>query len=313
MNQEQPPAAPSRSLIIARRVLNWLPVAIVIGAVAYSLYAYIYVTCLTLVEEISKQVVFISGYFLFLGLFSWSYTATIFTKVPPIPPRFYLDYTAWQRINKTPPKADDRKSALNTEVALAAQTLGIRERSHAADESWPCRIRFCENSRHIKPDRTRFCSACGKCVAKFDHHCPWVNNCVFYGNYKFFVLFLFYGSLFGIWCGFTGLPYFIAFWSDESLSSIHAVIFTVLTFFFTFMIGGLFCLHFFLLMKNRTTVEMSRAPVFETGADRNGYNLGAGENFHQVFGDRPVLWLFPVCSSQGDGFYFPRNERVMQV
>lgn len=73
-------------------------------------------------------------------------------------------------------------------------------------------IRWCEKCRHIKPDRAHHCSVCGECILKMDHHCPWVNNCVCFTNYKFFILFLGYSLIYCIYISLTSLQYFIAFW-----------------------------------------------------------------------------------------------------
>lgn len=73
-------------------------------------------------------------------------------------------------------------------------------------------IRFCERCVLIKPDRAHHCSVCGTCVLKMDHHCPWVNNCVGFHNYKFFMLFLAYALLYCMFIVGTTLQYFIRFW-----------------------------------------------------------------------------------------------------
>ncbi|CAK84652.1 unnamed protein product (macronuclear) [Paramecium tetraurelia] len=51
-------------------------------------------------------------------------------------------------------------------------------------------INICPDCWVIKPLRSKHCEFCKKCVVVYDHHCPWINNCVGAKNLIYFYIYL---------------------------------------------------------------------------------------------------------------------------
>jgi hypothetical protein len=122
--------------------------------------------------------------------------------------------------------------------------------------------RFCKKCQARKPDRTHHCSTCRKCVLKMDHHCPWLATCVGLRNYKAFLLFCIYTTLF-CWICFALSASFlyneISSIAQEQFGSgflsINMVLLAVLAGILGLVLSGFTGWHISLAIRNQTTIE----------------------------------------------------------
>ena len=61
------------------------------------------------------------------------------------------------------------------------------------------RRRYCELCRIEQPYRTKHCSQCEACVAKYDHHCFWIGGCVGELNLRKFFTMLVVQNITYVW------------------------------------------------------------------------------------------------------------------
>eukprot|EP01127_Copromyxa_protea_P016519 TRINITY_DN4921_c0_g1_i2.p1 TRINITY_DN4921_c0_g1~~TRINITY_DN4921_c0_g1_i2.p1 ORF type:complete len:551 (+),score=75.53 TRINITY_DN4921_c0_g1_i2:37-1689(+) len=59
---------------------------------------------------------------------------------------------------------------------------------------------FCASCLIMKPIRSKHSPALGRCIARMDHYCLWINNVVGVNNHRVFVLWLFLTAVSVIWC-----------------------------------------------------------------------------------------------------------------
>ncbi|KAK3316043.1 DHHC palmitoyltransferase-domain-containing protein [Apodospora peruviana] len=63
----------------------------------------------------------------------------------------------------------------------------------------------CSTCRLLKPARSKHCSVCKRCIAKCDHHCIFINNCVGARNQRWFILLLLSTAVLTLYGGILGI------------------------------------------------------------------------------------------------------------
>eukprot|EP01103_Thecamoeba_quadrilineata_P019552 TRINITY_DN796_c0_g1_i1.p1 TRINITY_DN796_c0_g1~~TRINITY_DN796_c0_g1_i1.p1 ORF type:complete len:288 (-),score=-0.97 TRINITY_DN796_c0_g1_i1:96-959(-) len=252
------------------KIIGFIPVLLVFLIFGYIYFAFVFSiwsieTHLNTCQEI-ERIIGLVFFHIFMILALVSYIRTVFTDPGRVPPSYSPDIE-----------------------------LGR-----------PSEYKTCRKCQALKPPRAHHCSTCGRCVLRMDHHCPWVNNCVGWRNHKFFVLFL-------IWTAMTSCVVFGFTLLRLSEVGFHWVI--DINFLITVLVSGTFGValllfsfqHLWLVRNNFTTLEVISASdccSICSETVRSPYNMGHQRNFSQIFGERPLLWLFPILTVSGDGVHW---------
>lgn len=188
--------------------------------------------------------------------------------------------------------------------------LSLQESKKSGDR------RHCKWCGKYKPDRCHHCRVCKTCILKMDHHCPWIYNCVGFGNYKYFFLLLFYSVLDCHLIVISMSESVLRLDNSTPFLTMHYILFgEMLAFFIGVLVTLFFTFHIWLMMKSMTTIEFCEKSLPKKEGERRNYDsslydLGVYGNIRVVLGDNPLLWLLPVAFGQpaGDGLNFVSSE-----
>ncbi|XP_067335399.1 palmitoyltransferase ZDHHC14-like isoform X2 [Channa argus] len=162
-----------------------------------------------------------------------------------------------------PRASPDEAADLERQIDVANGSTGYRPPPRTKEvviNGQTVKLKYCFTCKIFRPPRASHCSLCDNCVDRFDHHCPWVGNCVGRRNYRFFYMFILSLSFLTIFIfAFVITHIILRSHQDGFLSALKdspaSVLEVVVCFFSVWSIVGLSGFHTYLISSNQTTNE----------------------------------------------------------
>ncbi|KAH9489645.1 Palmitoyltransferase zdhhc2 [Bulinus truncatus] len=296
-------------------IFGWVPPLLIMFVTVFTYYAYVVAMCLLTSTLLLEKILLLAFFHPLLAMSVWCFFRSVFTNPMKPSAKFAMEEAEWSKVSYDYNWKKEREV-----MKVLREKTGIQT---TASDSGQGILQYCFHCRNLKPDRCHHCSRCGVCVLKMDHHCPWVNNCVGFHNYKYFLLFLFYSSVSIIYVIVTSSRFVIDFFYSLHHYGLQTAVngnqVLILVMVFVHILIGLALiplvyLHRDLIAHNVTTLENSRpVGVYGTRPNFKTFDMGFQENFTQVFGENKLYWFFPIFTSLGDGMSFPIPKDQLEV